>query len=260
MIYYTQRLIYRCHLLSRFAGFESSLFVVLLLGWQLLAIWLNDRLLPTPWVVAGRILRETQSGVLPEHLLITLWRVLISFIIAMLIGTILGILMGNRQRVDAFFDGWLVVGLNIPALVTTLLCYLWIGLTDLAAIVAVAINKIPTVTVTLREGAKAVDRELLQVAQAFRLSAWRTFWKVYLPQLYPYLMAAARSGLALIWKIVLVVELLGRSDGIGFQLSIFFQFFDITGILAYTVVFASVVVLIETLLMRPIERRLNAWR
>jgi NitT/TauT family transport system permease protein len=94
----------------------------------------------------------------------------------------------------------------------------------------------------------------------FEVPRLRTFTRVYLPQLYPYLMAAARSGLSLIWKIVLVVELLGRSDGVGFQLGVYFQFFDITGILAYTLAFAGVVLLIEGAAMRPLERRLNRWR
>ena len=88
----------------------------------------------------------------------------------------------------------------------------------------------------------------------------QTLRKVYLPQLNPYLMAAARNGLALIWKIVLVVELLGRSDGVGFQLGTFFQFFDIKGILAYTLAFAVVVLVVEALLMRPLDRRLSRWR
>jgi NitT/TauT family transport system permease protein len=73
-------------------------------------------------------------------------------------------------------------------------------------------------------------------------------------------MAAARSGLSLIWKIVLVVELLGRSDGVGFQLNTFFQFFDITSILAYTLVFVLVIYSIESLLMRPLENYLIRWR
>ncbi len=114
--------------------------------------------------------------------------------------------------------------------------------------------------VTVREGARAVQPELLQVAKAFRLSRLRTLRRVYLPQLYPYLMAAARGGLSLIWKIVLVVELLGRSNGIGFRLSELFSFFDIAGILAYTAVFAVIVLLIEGLMLRPLERHLTAWR
>lgn len=73
-------------------------------------------------------------------------------------------------------------------------------------------------------------------------------------------MASARSGLALIWKIVLVVELLGRSNGVGFQLHIYYQFFDITSILAYTLAFAGVVLLIEALVMRPLENQLTRWR
>jgi len=234
--------------------------VVLLAIWQLAAWWVSGKLLPEPLAVLLRIAKDIGSGELPAHLGITLFRVVLSFALAMLIGTVVGMLMGRWRGADDFLDAWLVIGLNIPALVTIILCYVWLGLTEVAAITAVAINKIPTVAVTVREGARAVDRQLLQVAQAFRLSRSRTLFKVYLPQLYPYLMAAARSGLSLIWKIVLVVELLGRSDGIGFQLGIFFQFFDITGILAYTLVFAAVVLLIESLVMRPLDRRIGAWR
>jgi NitT/TauT family transport system permease protein len=235
-------------------------FVALLTLWQLTSALMQSPLLPGPAVVAARAAEQTLSGELPYHLAMTLYRVAVSFVAAMLIGAALGIAMGHWRRLDMFLDGWLVLGLNIPALVTIILSYVWLGLSDLAAIVAVAINKIPTVIVTVREGARAVDPELLQVARAFRLSRWRTLTRVYLPQLYPYLMAAARAGLSLIWKIVLVVELLGRSNGVGFQLNMFFQFFYIAGILAYTLVFAGVVLLAEAMVLRPLERRLTGWR
>lgn len=236
-----------------------SLLVFVLL-WQVAAIVLDSATLPAPLTVFGRVVDETVSLALPSHLAITLSRVVISFSAAMLIGTVIGIAMGRWRRLDVFLDGWLMLGLNIPALVTIILCYVWFGLNDWAAILAVAINKIPTVVVTVREGARAIDSSLMQVAHAYRLTRWPTFSRVYLPQLYPYLMAAARTGLSLIWKIVLVVELLGRSNGIGFQLNVFFQLFDIAGILAYTLVFASIVLLVEGLFMRPLERRLTGWR
>jgi NitT/TauT family transport system permease protein len=73
-------------------------------------------------------------------------------------------------------------------------------------------------------------------------------------------LVAARSGLSLIWKIVLVVELLGRSDGIGFKLQLFFQLFDVPDILAYALAFAGVVQVIEWTILRPIERRVGSWR
>jgi NitT/TauT family transport system permease protein len=168
--------------------------------------------------------------------------------------------MGRYRWMDAALDGILILGLNIPALVTAILCYIWFGLGEVAAVTAVALNKIPTVVVSVREGARAVDRDLLDVARVFRVPPGRTFLRVYLPQLYPYLMAATRSGLALIWKIVLVVELLGRSNGIGFQLGTYFQFFDITSILAYTLAFATAVLLVEGAGLRPVERHLTRWR
>lgn len=228
--------------------------------WQLAAIVVERQLLPGPQQVFFSIVDHLGQGELIFHLSTTLARVVVSFICAMALGVALGIVMGRNRNWDAALDGMLVLALNLPALVTIILCYLWFGLGEFAAILAVAINKFPVVVVNMREGARAVDQDLLQVAKAFRLD-WRERWfKVYLPQLYPYLLASARSGLALVWKIVLVVELLGRSNGVGFQLGIYFQFFDITSILAYSFAFIAVVMAIEYLLITPLDRRLMRWR
>jgi ABC-type nitrate/sulfonate/bicarbonate transport system permease component len=249
---------------ARRAPAEAWLRLLSLLGclvaWQLVAQLGSLPLLPSPVVVLERLWRHLTTGELLRHLAITMGRVGAAFLISMAIGTALGILMGRHRWVDAGLDGLLVLALNIPALVTAILCYIWFGLTEVAAVTAVALNKIPTVVVTVREGARAVDHGLLDVATVFRVPRGRRFARVYLPQLYPYLMASARSGLALIWKIVLVVELLGRSNGIGFQLGTYFQFFDITSILAYTLAFAAAVLLIEGVGLRPLERRLTGWR
>ncbi len=232
----------------------------LLALWQIGATLMNSRLLPGPDVVLVVLAQATASGELPFHLGITLWRVAASFALAMLIGVAIGILLGRKQGLDRYMDSWLVLFLNIPALVTIILAYVWFGLIEAAAIAAVAVNKIPNVAVTLREGARALDKDLLDMARAYRLDRVTTLRHVVLPQLTPYIMAAARSGLALIWKIVLVVELLGRSDGVGFQIQLFFQLFDVPSILAYTLAFVVVVQAIELAILQPLERRANRWR
>ena len=140
------------------------------------------------------------------------------------------------------------------------LAYIWAGLTEVAAIVAIAINKLPTAVVTLREGARALDAALDEMATVFALPRWKKFRHVILPQLSPYIAAAARSGLSLVWKIVLVAELLGRPNGVGFEIGVAFQLFDIPRLLAYSLSFAAVVLLIETLLVQPFEARLSRWR
>lgn len=220
----------------------------------------GSRLLPAPLVILNRLIEDAQSGSLLFHLGVTLARVTASFMIAMLLGAAIGLIMGSCRRLDILLDGLLLFGLNLPALVTIILCYIWFGLTETAAVLAVAINKIPMVVVNMREGARAIDRALMEVAEVYRLSPMRKFRLVYFPQLSPYIIASMRNGLALIWKIVLVVELLGRSNGVGFQLSVYFQFFDIAGIFTYTMAFVVVIYLIEWLLMRPLERRLSKWR
>jgi NitT/TauT family transport system permease protein len=234
--------------------------LALLAVWQSAASLAQSPLLPSPAAVALALSRLVMHGRLPIDLGITLLRVAASFVLAMAAGAAIGILMGGSRRADRLLDLWLVLGLNIPALVTIFLCYLWLGLGEVAAVAAVALNKVPTSAVILREGARAVDRELLQVAEVLRLSWTRRLRLVYLPQLYPYFMAATRSGLALIWKIVLVAELVGRSNGVGFQLGVYFAFFDITNILAYTASFIAVVAAAESLAIRPLERRLLRWR
>lgn len=200
------------------------------------------------------------SGQLPFHLGVTLLRLVISFTIAMLLGCAIGIVLGRNKKLDAFFDNWLVIFLNIPALVTIILCYVWFGLVESAAILAVVINKLPNVIVTIREGTRTLDQDLLDMARCYGFGKRKTLVHVIWPQLHPFVMGATRSGLALIWKIILVVELLGRSDGMGYQLHLFFQLFDVASILAYTIAFVAVIQLIELLILKPLDKKALRWR
>lgn len=229
--------------------------------WWLLSFLNGDpRVLPAPADIVPRLAAEFASGELNRHLLATLRRVVFAFTLAMGIGLAIGLLMGTRPRLDRWLDPWLVVFLNLPALVVIVLCFLWIGLNELAAITAVAINKVPMVAAMTREGARALDPQLAAMAQIFRMGRWARLRHVVLPQLAPHIAAAARSGVSLIWKIVLVVEFLGRSDGVGFKIHLSFQMFDVAMVLTYALSFVVVMLAVDTLLLQPIERRARAWR
>lgn len=206
------------------------------------------------------MMRETMTGELPYHIGMTLFRVSVAFVFAMLIGSAIGIVMGRNGRIDQAFDSWLILFLNLPALVIIILCYVWFGRTEVAAIIAVAVNKLPNVAVTVREGARALSRDLSEMAHMYRFGPWKTLRHVTIPQLAPFFLASARTGLSLVWKIVLVVELLGRSNGVGFQLGTYFQMFDVSMILAYALGFIIVVQLIEFGILQPIAARVNRWR
>jgi NitT/TauT family transport system permease protein len=178
----------------------------------------------------------------------------------MALGLAIGLAMGQSQLTDRIGDPWLIFFLNTPALVIIIMAYVWFGLTETAAIGAVALNKIPNVAVTVREGARTLDPHLDDLARIYRLSKIERLRQVVLPQLQPFFAAAARSGISLIWKIVLVVELLGRSNGVGFQLYLYFQLFDVTAILGYTLVFVALMIAIEVFMVQPYERYATRWR
>lgn len=234
--------------------------MALLSGWALVAAVAQSPLLPSPARVLDVGLREIQNGHLPFHLGMTLLRLIASFTLSMLIGSSLGILLGRKGRLDRFFSTWLTIALNIPALVSIILCYVWFGLNEFAAIFAVFLNKVPNVIVTLREGTRQLNRDLMEMAEVYRLGPYKTIRHVIWPQLFPYAMTAARTGLALIWKIVLVVELLGRSNGMGYQLHLYFQMFDVAGILAYSIAFIAIVQCIEWVCLAPLDRAALRWK
>lgn len=202
---------------------------------------------------------ETVHGPLLFHLAATLGRVAAGFVLAMLVGTALGIAMGRSSTVDRWLDGLMLALLNLPAIVLAVLVYIWLGLGELAVVVTVAVLKIPNVAVTIREGTRALERQYDEVAAAYRLT-WATRLRaIVFPQLAPYIAASARNGFALAWKIVLVVELLGRSSGIGFELQTYFQLFDVSRVLAYAIAFIVCALLIDVAAGR-LERRTLRWR
>lgn len=233
---------------------------LLLLLWQALAMIVAHRLFPTPVAVAEAVWVLAVEGRLLEDLGKTLLRALAAFALAMVLGAALGIALGRQAWADRLFSAWLVVGLNLPAIVVAILLYIWLGLTETALIAAVVINKMPLVIVTIREGVRSFSSEYEELGRALRLGFWRRLWRIHWPQLLPFVLAAARTGLSLIWKIVLVFEVLGSDGGVGYRVSVLFQFFDVTSILAYTTSFILVVLAFEYGVLRVLERRALAWR
>ena len=104
-----------------------------------------------------------RSGDLFFQLGVTLARVLAAFTIVMAAGTAIGLLMGRVKLADRLGDPWLIVLLNLPALVIIVLPFIWGGLTEIAGVLAVAINKLPNTVVTVREGARALDLGLDEI-------------------------------------------------------------------------------------------------
>jgi NitT/TauT family transport system permease protein len=240
---------------SRFLSL--CLFVVI---WQVAAMTLGAHYLVGPDATLAAILGEIRSGDMISAFGVTLARALAGFSLGMIVGSALGLALGRSQALDRLIDPWLVIALNTPALVVIIYAYIWVGLTETAVLAAVTLNKIPTTAITLREGARALDSRLDDMAALFVLPRWRRWRHVVAPQLAPYFAASARGGLAMVWKIVLVVEILGRPNGVGFKMGLAFQQFDLPLLQAYVAPFVALMIAIESLVLRPAERSASWWR
>jgi NitT/TauT family transport system permease protein len=231
----------------------------LLLLWILASRTMGD-LLPPPLEVLAFIQREMQNGRLIGHLTITTQRVLTAFSIALISGVLLGAWMGRSQRIDDLLQGWLIVTLTAPRILLFVIAYLLLGLNDRSLVVALVITVLPTIIVTIREGTRSVDGGLIEMARAFKRRSPDIWLRVIFPQLMPFIIGTARGTLALTWKMVVLGELIGRTSGVGYQISFYFQFFNMRGILAYGLTMMALLAFIDIVIMGFIQRRAFRWR
>ena len=235
---------------------------LLIAAWYVGAQLAGPRLLPDPQAVALAIVDEARSGALAFNLGATLRAGRrSSFAIAMALGTVIGLVDGPlRARRPARRS--LAGRAAQPAGAGDHRARLCLGRAhrnrgDRGGGAQQAADRD-------RDGARGRALARPPGSTRWRRSSawapWARMRHVVLPQLAPYLAAAARSGLSLVWKIVLIVELLGRPNGVGFEIGVAFQLFDVTRILAYALAFIAVMLVIETFLVQPLERHVSRWR
>ena len=106
---------------------------------------------------------------------------------------------------------------------------------------------------------KNIDMKLVAMARIFKPAQPAIVHRVLLPQILPYVMASARFGLGIVWKITVLVELIGRPNGVGFKLFYWYQLADMHQVLAWTLLFTIIMLTVELLILKPIERRVFAW-
>jgi NitT/TauT family transport system permease protein len=232
----------------------------LLVAWLILALVFPPTIVPGPVPVVKAMARNIASGQAFFHLYKTLLRVGFGLILTMLLGIGTGMVMGLSRKGEVFLDSWVMVGLTVPAIVYSIVCLLWFGLNEMAAIIAIGIAAFPAVSISIWQGIKAMDMQLVSMGQAFHLSKSAIIRKIIFPQLLPHILASMRYALGICWKICTTVELIGMSSGVGFQLNYWFGLFSMSQVFAWTLLFLLVMFAIEYLLFKPIEQRLTRWR
>jgi len=233
--------------------------LALLALWYVLSLNFPPTIVPGPVAVVGKAWENFRSGQASFHLYKTLMRVFLGLILTMTLGVATGALMGLFKKGEAFLDAWVTVGLTIPAIVYSIICLLWFGLTERAAILAIGLSAFPTVSISVWQGIKGLDSQLVHMGAAFRMGQAEIVRKIIFPQLLPHLLASMRYALGICWKICTTVELI-LSSGVGYMLNYWFGLFSMTQVFAWTLSFLLVMFAIEYLLFKPLETRLTRWR
>lgn len=195
----------------------EGLVVVAVLGWWLLSLGLPDYIIPSPWQVAQGVYELFFDMAKAEHTLISTVRVIGSVVISTALGALLALLPTWVPWMDLMIHQRLQPFLNsFPSVGWAILAVIWFGnSTPSVMFVQVAILT-PFCLVNVAEGLRELDRELVEMGVSFTRTRRRVFFKLIVPLLAPYVMAAVRIAYGVGWKIALVSELFGADRGLGY--------------------------------------------
>jgi sulfonate transport system permease protein len=208
--------------LARFARPALGLILPLLLalGWELaVRMGLTDgRLVPPPSVIYATFVDLAATGELQRHALATLARVAAGFGLGVAIGTVLGAITGYSSLVFRLLDPTLQALRAIPSIAWVPLFILWLGIFEASKVTLIAVGVFFPVYLGVMGAVMSVDRKIVEVGRAFRLTGPQMVRRILLPAVLPAYVIALRSGLGLGWMFVVAAEFMGASEGLGYLL------------------------------------------
>jgi sulfonate transport system permease protein len=188
--------------------------------WELIvrAGWASGRLAPPPSVIFATFVDLARTGELQRHTLVTLGRVGAGFGIGVAVATIIGAAAGYSSTVRRLIDPSIQGLRAIPSIAWVPLFILWLGIFEASKVTLIAVGVFFPVYLGLMGAIQSVDRKLVEVGRAFRLSDLAMVGRILLPAVLPAYVISLRSGLGLGWMFVIAAELMGASEGLGYLL------------------------------------------
>jgi sulfonate transport system permease protein len=194
--------------------------VVLGVIWELAvrAGLVQARLMPPPSRVADTLFNLARSGDLLTHSIATLSRVGLGFAIGAAAATLAGAVCGVSLVIRRLLDPLIQALRAIPSIAWVPLFILWLGIFENSKIMLIAVGVFFPVYLGVLGAIDSVDRKLVEVGRAFRLSRTALVFRILLPASLPEWITALRSGLGLGFMFVVAAEFMGASEGLGYLL------------------------------------------
>lgn len=189
-------------------------------GWEAAVYlgWSNGRLVPPPSRVFSTIAELARTGELTRHVVATLGRVAAGFGLGVLSGSVLGAVAGYWSVARRLLDPTVQALRAIPSIAWVPLFILWLGIFETSKVALIAVGVFFPVYLGVMGAIRSVDRKIVEVGRAFRLSGPAMIRRILLPAVLPAYVLALRVGLGLGWMFVVAAEFMGASEGLGFLL------------------------------------------
>ncbi len=245
--------------LDRRAGRIAAPIIALAL-WQLVAATTASRILPAPADVFEAMFEQARDGTLVGAFSVSLSRLVVGFVLALIVGSVLGVAMGMFSRVEAVLHDFVVVGLTFPYLIWGLLVAMWFGFGGQGPVIVVFIAGLPYVMLNVAEGVRDVSKELRDMASAYEVPTSRVVRHLVLPSLAPFFFASLRYGLANGWKGLVLAEVFAATSGAGYAITEMRDYGNFAGVVGFALYFAAFSIAVEELVFGRFSRRVFRWR
>jgi NitT/TauT family transport system permease protein len=231
--------------------------VALYLLWALLAPHYPGYVLPAPVDVWDSFVTTFERGAWTEQVLNTLEHLVLAFVLIIVIGLPLGIVIGRSAIADDLSRIPLVFLQTVPSLVLISLVLVARGATDSSVVIVSVAGSLTYFVLPVIQGTRAIDRDLVDMARAYKASEPTIMRSVVLPSVVPYFLAGARVTLGVAWQITLFTEYLMGTPGIGFQISGAIKLLDTQAVFMWGLSVVALTLAVEYGILRPIEHRLT---
>lgn len=223
--------------------------------WEILALIVGKEVLvPSPLLVAKRVISLCGDALFRTSVLFSLLRVLLGFLAGVLFGCLFAVLTSYSKVISSLADPMLNVIRSTPVASFILLALVWINPQILPAFISF-LMVLPTVWLNLETGIKETPKVLDEAADVFGASPMQKLRYVSLPSAMPYLMSACRTGFGLAWKSSIAAEVLCfPKNSIGGLLYEAKTGYETTDVFAYTLIVILFSILLEKLFTFLTER------
>ena len=191
---------------------------LILIGvWSGLSLVLNLAILPPPWVV-GRAFVVGLGGELGLHFLASLWRVVASIALAVLLAAPAGLILGQSPQLNRLFSPLIYLIYPIPKVVFVPIFLLFLGIGDLSKIAIITFILFFQVLVLVRDQAASLRPELLLSVRSLGAGRRGLFRFVYLPASLPAVLTALRQSIGTAVAVLYITELVATQLGLGYYI------------------------------------------